>query len=106
MVKIIDNTQECIDILNNKIGTILDSIGERAIIYAKQNTPVDTGNLRDSITFEVNSTEDKVDIKTDVDYAQYVEEGTMKRPGKHMIRDSLAEHIDEYKETIKSGLNQ
>ena len=41
---------------------------------AKEKVPVDTGNLQDSITYEVNGNEGVVG--TNVEYAPYVEFGT------------------------------
>lgn len=46
--------------------------------YAKDLTPVDTGNLRNSITHKVDSAENAVYIGTNNEYAAYVELGTGK----------------------------
>lgn len=46
--------------------------------YAKQLCPVDTGNLRNSITHQVQQEEPAVYIGTNNEYAAYVELGTGK----------------------------
>jgi len=56
----------------------LERCGEQAEGYAKDLTPVDTGNLRNSITHQVDEGESAVYIGTDVEYAPYVELGTGK----------------------------
>ena len=54
---------------------------------ATLNTPVDTGNLRSSIDFEVGS-EDAV-IFTPVEYAPHVEYGTSKMAAQPFLRPAL-----------------
>lgn len=54
----------------------LERCGMQAEGYAKEMTPVDTGNLRNSITHKV--VENEVYIGTNVEYAAYVELGTGK----------------------------
>ena len=55
----------------------LERCGMQAEGYAKDLAPVDTGNLRNSITHQVD--DNSVYIGTNVEYAPYVELGT----GKH-----------------------
>lgn len=60
-----------------------EAMHEAAVIMAetaKELVPVDSGNLRDSITVEENS------CFTDVDYAPVVEYGGVGRPGKPFMR--------------------
>lgn len=54
----------------------LERCGMQAEGYAKDRTPVDTGNLRNSITHKV--VENEVYIGTNNEYAAYVELGTGK----------------------------
>lgn len=57
----------------------LERIGMHAEGYAKDLCPVDTGNLRNSIT---HITDDKAAyIGTNVEYGKYVETGTVKNGG-------------------------
>ena len=50
----------------------LEKCGLLAEGYAKKECPVDTGNLRNSITHEVDEGGDAVYIGTNVEYGAYV----------------------------------
>lgn len=54
----------------------LEKCGLVAEGYAKKGCPVDTGNLRNSITHEVKDDEKAVYIGTNSEYGPYVELGT------------------------------
>lgn len=69
-----DNTGEVRKALENAIDRGLRACGEIAVGYAQDLCPVDTGNLRGSITYAVDGQE--VYIGTNVDYAPYIEFGT------------------------------
>lgn len=56
----------------------LEGCGLTAENYAKRLCPVDTGNLRNSITHRVDESEPAVVIGTNSEYAAYVELGTGK----------------------------
>jgi HK97 gp10 family phage protein len=53
----------------------------------KRRTPVDTGNLRNSFhtDVEVHGKTVHVEVGTNVEYAVYVEFGTSKMAGRHML---------------------
>jgi HK97 gp10 family phage protein len=60
-------------------GHVNDQLEVASVVVesqAKNNTPVDTGRLRDSIAHQVNKTEHTAIIGTPVEYAPYVEFGT------------------------------
>lgn len=75
-VEIIDNSPQVKSAIKDAILRALETIGLKAERYAKQECPVDTGNLRNSITHVVEDTEEAVYIGTNVQYAPYVELGT------------------------------
>lgn len=54
----------------------LEKIGLKVEDYAKKLCPVDTGNLRNSITHVVDEQEPAAIIGTDSEYGAYVELGT------------------------------
>ena len=56
----------------------LERCGMQAEGYAKDLVPVDTGNLRNSISHKVDEAEKEVHIGTNSEYAAYVELGTGK----------------------------
>ena len=61
-----DNTEECAQGIVRAIDRALEEIGLAAEGYAKRACPVDTGNLRNSITHAVEPGEDAVYVGTDV----------------------------------------
>ena len=71
-----DNSKLFQDSFYAAIARALERCGMQAEGYAKDLTPVDTGNLRNSITHKV--VDDTVYIGTNNEYATYVELGTGK----------------------------
>lgn len=125
-----DNREAILRELADKIPIVLESAGQTAEAYAKDNCPVDTGRLRNSITYgtsarngnytykddqgqtyndtigEVENTDHTVYIGTNVEYAPAQEYTDMNhRVGQaHFLRDSLQNHISEYKQILEAGL--
>ena len=69
------------DVLNEFRDAVLRALercGEQAEGYAKDLAPVDTGNLRNSISHTVDEDEPAVYIGSNTSYAPYVELGTGK----------------------------
>lgn len=71
-----DNTEEFLKALSLAIDRALERIGLEAEGNAADLAPVDTGNLRNSITHKVDTGGNAVYIGTNVEYAPYVELGT------------------------------
>lgn len=72
-----DHTQDAKNGMRESINRALEAIGLQAESYAKlelENDPrrIDTGNLRNSITHNVQSEEQAVYVGTNVEYAVYV----------------------------------
>lgn len=106
----------------------LEKCGLTAEAYAKLLCPVDTGNLRNSITHQVQSEETTAYIGTNSEYAAYVELGTGKyypggRPTPWVYQDAkgnwhmthgqraqpylkpaVADHVSTYKTIIHDEL--
>ena len=105
-----DNLDEVLGALNSALEDGLVKIGAAAQGYAKDNTPVRTGILRDSIGVEVKPDEKAAYIGTMVykfpgkPYGQYVELGARGRPGVHMLQRAATEHADEYKKIMEDAL--
>ena len=97
-----DNTAEALAALKRAKRRGLEAIGLIAEGYAKRETPVDTGRLRNSIS---HATDDEAAyIGTSVEYAPYVELGARGRQGKHMLQRAATEHADEYKQIMEDAL--
>jgi HK97 gp10 family phage protein len=75
-VLFIDNSKLFQEAFEAACKRALERCGMQAEGYAKDLTPVDTGNLRNSITHKV--VENEVYIGTNNEYAAYVELGTGK----------------------------
>lgn len=121
---------ETTEALEEQIEMGLTSIGQEAEGYAKGECPMDTGRLRNSITWATQSasggggagsdsspkaTPEKhaVYIGTNVSYGVYVEYRDKTKSGKsvkhevgkaHFLRDAAAYHGDRYKEIMKAAL--
>lgn len=123
--EIIDNSEEVLSALRAQTTRALETIGLQAEGDAKLKCPVDTGNLRGSITHTVR---DKTAyIGTNVEYAKYVEYGTgiyvpggrqdpwayqdekgkwhttRGQPPAHFLQ-SIFNHLDEYKQIARTYL--
>ena len=106
----------------------LEKCGLVAEGYAKKDCPVDTGNLRNSITHEVKDDEKAAYIGSNTEYAAYVELGTGQYyPGgrqdpwvyqdakgnwhlthgqraRPYLKPAVADHASQYKGIIESEL--
>lgn len=126
-----DNSPEVIKAVKEKVGQALIGIGQECEGYAKSESPMDTGRMRNSITFATDKfhssgndcggapasskdmrTQNKpeelyVYVGTNVEYAVYQEYGdyTHKVGKKHFLRDAAANHADHYKEILRAALD-
>lgn len=77
-VKFRDNSKEVLSALREAATRALEKCGIAAEGFAKKAVPVDTGNLRNSISHKVDEKEKVVYIGTNSEYGAYVELGTGK----------------------------
>lgn len=75
-IEITDNSRLVIEELQVAAARALEKCGLAAEGYAKTLCPVDTGNLRNSITHVVDTSELLCRIGSNSEYAPYVELGT------------------------------
>lgn len=101
-VEFTDNTKEFLLAMEKAKERGLKAVGMTAEKYAKENAPVDTGRLRNSITFD--SDENSAIIGTNVEYAPDVELGTSKQKAQPYLKPAATEHSKEYEDLIKSSL--
>ena len=104
-VKITDNSDLVKNALEEQIEVALIAIGMTAETYAKQDCPVDTGRLRNSITHEVRMDENATYIGSNVEYAAFVEMGTTRMKARPYLRPAATNHTEEYKELVKEALS-
>ena len=127
-VQFTDNSKEVLEAMQQAAVRALEKCGLTAEGYAKKLCPVDTGNLRNSITHTVDEEEPAAYIGSNVEYASYVCLGTGKyypggRPtpwtyqdakgewhwtagnkAKPFLKPAVADHTKTYSNIIKSEL--
>ena len=84
----------------------LEIIGGKAESYAKKICPVDTGNLRNSITHQQYDENTEV-IGSNVEYAPFVELGHFTASGtkvaaKPFLRPAAENHTSEYRRIVET----
>ena len=79
-VNVTDNSGEILAALPEQIEAALEAVGIQAVSHAQQNITaagrVDTGALRNSITHQVDMSENAVYVGTNNEYALFNEMGT------------------------------
>lgn len=116
-IEVVDNSEKVLKMFETAIGAGLNTVGSQATDYAQDLTPVRTGALRNSISWEVSEDESSVEIgvlksapalvpgnQLPKNYALFIEEGTSKTKAHHMLRRAASEHKEEYKKIIEKGL--
>lgn len=101
-VKFTDNSRQVIAEMKSRKKLALLAIGSAAEGHAKALTPVDTGRLRNSIAHAADS--EAAYIGSNVEYAPYVEYGTVHNRAHHMLKKAATEHGDEYQRIAKAVL--
>lgn len=102
-----DHVDEFLADFPRRIEASLTAIGIQASNYAADKSPVDTGRLRDSMTYEFISRDANnmsIKVGSAVEYAIYQELGTRHFEGHHMIRNAAADHLAEYKRMLVTFL--
>ncbi len=125
-----DNSRQIKAGMEDAVLKALEACGLAAEGYAKELCPVDTGNLRNSITHEVKGDEKAVYIGSNTEYAAYVELGTGQYyPGGRQdpwvyqdeegnwyktsgqkpqpyLKPAITDHRDDYKRIIEDNLKE
>lgn len=117
----VDNTDAIKKATNEAIYNALEIIGNKAADYAAGLAPVQTSNLKNSMTSEVNQEEKAVYVGTDVEYAPFVEFGHHQEVGRYVpaigarlvrefvpaqpfLKPAIENHMDEYKHILETEL--
>ena len=101
-IKFTSNVNDILSALEKGKRNALTAIGATAETYAKQETPVDTGRLRNSISHTVDG--EAAYIGSNVEYAPYVELGTSRAKAHHMLQKAATEHSAEYKRLAEDAV--
>lgn len=114
-----DNLPEVLDKLTTAKSRALATIGAVVQEDAVKNSPKRTGALQESWTVEVNDDESWVKIGVPLDalpkgkenadyerenYAKYVEAGTRKMAGRHMLRNAVNDNISQFPGIVKKEM--
>lgn len=127
-VKFADNSTKVRSAFRESAIRALEKCGLTAEGYAKKLCPVDTGNLRNSISHKINTEEPSAYIGTNIEYAAYVELGTGKyieggrptpwvyqddkgnwhwtagNPAQPFLKPAVADHSQTYRNIIEDEL--
>lgn len=127
-VNVTSHVKEVLDELDNAKDRALTTIGLLAERHAKGYCPVDTGRLRNSITFATSKSQgsangspgtpadpmdykmqgtpskDTVVLGTNVGYAPHIELGGSKKAPEGFLRPAVMNHMDEYRKAAESAL--
>lgn len=98
-----DNSDKVLGLAGSASLEALEKIGMRAETHAKEYAPVDTGRLRNSITYEVNESEMDVEIGSEVEYAVFQELGTRKMAAHPFLKPAVINHTSEYKQILENS---
>lgn len=103
-VDVSSKSEEVLSAFREQLNRALEAIGSTAEGHAKDNCPVDTGRLRNSIAYAVDGND--VYIGTNVEYAEVVEYRDIahKTGQAHFLRDSATTHGDEYQAIMDSAM--
>lgn len=71
---------------------------------ASGGTPVDTGRLRNSMTYRTEDENRTVVVGTNVEYGIYVEEGARGRRPARMLRNAVTDVADDAKDWLQEAL--
>ena len=103
-IQFTDNSKEVSEDIKAALLRGLETCGLVAEGYAKKLAPVDTGNLRNRITHEVDDGDPAAYIGTNVEYAPYQELGTIHMAAQPFLKPAVADHANEYRKIIENEL--
>lgn len=99
-----DNSDEWGKLFESSLRRALEEVGLVAEGYAKRLCPVDTGRLCNSITHVTGYGAKAVYIGTNVEYARYVEMGTIHHKEQPYLRPAAQNHVGQYRAIIENEL--
>ena len=102
-VSFTNNFGEARSSLDSAIQRALEAIGIQAEGYAKEEAPIDTGELRNNISYATMDNR-AVAIGSNTEYAIYQEMGTYKMSPHPFIQPAINDHTDEYKSIVEAAM--
>lgn len=119
-IRIDDHSEEFLESVSDAITRALEGIGAHVEGEAKEllttreyphadgtkRPYMDTGNLRNSINYQVKEDEQAVYVGTNVEYAKYIHEGTSKIKPNRFLKDAVEMNKDQIKEYFEKELKK
>ena len=107
-IRVESHRAEVIAAKDEAVEKALMEMGLVAEAHAKTeiaNDPkrIDTGRLRNSITF-AKADDTSVAVGTNVEYAEYVHEGTQRMAPNRFLKNAVEKNANEYKEIAEKWL--
>ena len=99
-----DNSKEVSEDIKAALLRGLETCGLVAEGYAKKLAPVDTGNLRNSITHEVDDGDPAAYIGTNVEYAPYDCLGTIHMKAQPFLKPAVADHSNVFRKIFENEM--
>ena len=104
MAKFESNLNNVLSALNLAKRQTTEAIGLYVEGEAKARCPVDTGNLRGSISHD--SDEEKAVIGSSTEYGIFVEKGTSRQKAQPYLTPAVENNISTIKEIVQRGLGR
>lgn len=99
-----DNTDKVVEELGTAMSRALEAVGIEAESDAARLCPVDTGRLRNSITHAVDEDDKSAIIGTNVEYAEYVHNGTRHQAAQPFLTDAVNQNADKYRRVVEAAM--
>ena len=96
-----DDSKRVLHEVDSQTEKILADIGELIVKSAKEIVPVDTGALKESITYEVDG--NSVTVGSPLNYSVYVELGTSKMGAQPYLRPAFENNTSQIAALAKKG---
>lgn len=104
LIVVEDNTDKVIEELELAMTRALEAIGIEAEGDAADLCPVDTGRLKNSITHTIDAGDKTAVIGTNVEYAEYVHNGTRRQTAQPFLTDAATHNVAKYRKIAEAAL--
>lgn len=102
--QLIDHSKEVFEALEAALDEAYDEIGSEAVRYAQSLCPVDTGRLRASLDYKKE--ENTLMVGSDVDYAKYVETGTMRQKAQPFLKPAMEDKAAKFESVLGEKMKE
>lgn len=103
-IKYKSNLQAVLSKIKDNKNNALEEIGIDLSPKVSQKAPVDTGELRDSVGYEVGS--DEVIIGAQAKHSVYVELGTSKAPAQPFLETTVMDNVGTIEKIINENMSK